>query len=148
MRSNRREFLKRSAAFGALASVPLSWSARTARAAVNSELTIAAIGVGGSRGAYGQGTWDSKHAAKHGRMIAVCDVDQVHMDEFNKSFDNKLKKYADYRQLLEREKPDIVVIGTPDHWHVPIAVAALHAGCDVYCEKPLTLTIEEGFQVR
>jgi myo-inositol 2-dehydrogenase / D-chiro-inositol 1-dehydrogenase len=41
-----------------------------------------------------------------------------------------------------------VTIGTPDHWHVPIAIAALHAGCDVYCEKPLTLTIEEGFRIR
>jgi predicted dehydrogenase len=148
MRSNRREFLKRSAAAGALASLPLSWGASRARADVNSELTIASIGVGGSRAAYAQGTWDSKAAAKHGRMIAVCDVDQVHMDEFNKIFDNRLKKYADYRELLEREKPDIVVIGTPDHWHVPISVAALRAGCDVYCEKPLTLTIEEGFQIR
>ena len=81
-------------------------------------------------------------------MIAVCDVDALHMDEFNKSFDNKLKKYADYRELFEKEKPDLVTIGTPDHWHVPIAIAAMRAGCDVYCEKPLTLTIEEGFQIR
>ena len=88
-------------------------------------------------------------AAQHARMIAVCDVDEVHMDEFN----DKLRQasssmYGDYRELLEKEKPDIVTIGTPDHWHVPIAIAALHAGCDVYCEKPLTLTIEEGFQIR
>ncbi len=70
------------------------------------------------------------------------------MDEFNAKFDNKLRCYADYREMLEQEKPQIVTIGTPDHWHVPIAIAALRAGCDVYCEKPLTLTIEEGFRIR
>jgi predicted dehydrogenase len=56
--------------------------------------------------------------------------------------------YTDYRQMLEREQPHIVTIGTPDHWHVPIAIAAMHAGCDVYCEKPLTLTIDEGKRIR
>ena len=56
--------------------------------------------------------------------------------------------YGDYRKMLEKEKPHIVTIGTPDHWHVPIAIAALQAGCDVYCEKPLTLTIDEGIRIR
>jgi len=150
MKSNRREFLKRSAAVGAVISVPFSWAAGHARGQdADSRLRIAAIGVGGSRGAYSQGTWVAKRAAQFGDMIAVCDVDDLHMAEFNNNhFANKLKTYRDYRELLEREKPDIVTIGTPDHWHVPIAVAALHAGCDVYCEKPLTLTIAEGFQVR
>jgi predicted dehydrogenase len=148
MRSSRREFLKRSAAAGALASVPLSWATKHARANVNEQLTVAAIGVGGSRGAYSQGGAVAKRAAKHGRMNAVCDVDALHMTEFNSAFENKLKMYADYRELLERQKPDVVTIGTPDHWHVPIAIAALRAGCDVYCEKPLTLTIDEGFQIR
>ena len=54
-------------------------------------------------------------------MVAVCDVDQVHMAEFNAKFNNKLKLHQDYRTLLEQEKPDVVTIGTPDHWHVPIA---------------------------
>lgn len=148
MKTNRREFLRRSAAVGAAAVVPVAWSAGRARADVNSQMTVAAIGVGGSRGAYSQGGAVARRAAHYARMVAVCDVDSVHMDEFNKGFENKLKKYVDYRELLEREKPDIVTIGTPDHWHVPIAIAAMHAGCDVYCEKPLTLTIEEGFQIR
>jgi predicted dehydrogenase len=56
--------------------------------------------------------------------------------------------YRDYRDLLAKEKPDVVTIGTPDHWHVPIAIAALQAGCHVYCEKPLTLTIDEGLAIR
>src|SRR5690606_1257288 len=105
--------------------------------------TIAAIGVGGSKSTYKRGTDIGRSAARFGRMIAVCDVYDVHNQEFNQHFDGKLAMYQDYRKLLETEKPDIVTIGTPDHWHVPIALDAMHAGCDVYCEKPLTLTIEE-----
>lgn len=149
MKSNRREFLKHSAAAGAAISMPFTWAAGRARADVNSQLTVAAIGVGGSRGAgFSQGTHIAHKAAQHARMIAVCDVDELHMSEFSGGFENKLKKYGDYRELLEKEKPDVVTIGTPDHWHVPIAIAAMRAGCDVYCEKPLTLTIEEGIKVR
>ncbi len=149
MQTNRREFLKRSAAAGAIASMPFSWAAGRARADVNSELTVAAIGLGGSRGAgFSQGANIARRAAQHARLVAVCDIDALHIAEFNAGFEHKLKTYADYRELLEREKPDIVTIGTPDHWHVPIAFAAMRAGCDVYCEKPLTLTIEEGFQIR
>jgi predicted dehydrogenase len=114
----------------------------------NSQLKLAAIGVGGSRGRYNQGGNIARKAANFAQMVAVCDVDQLHNEEFNKSFDGKLAMYQDYRKLLEKEKPDVVTIGTPDHWHVPIAIDALHAGCDVYCEKPLTLTIEQGFLIR
>ena len=148
MRTSRREFLKRSAAASAVVSLPFVSSRSQVRAQdVNSQLTVAAIGVGGSRGAIRRVARSGDGRRSTPRMIAVCDCDEVHMDEFNKQFENKLAKYADYRQLLEREKPDIVTIGTPDHWHVPIAIAALTAGCDVYCEKPLTLTIEEGIQI-
>lgn len=149
MKSSRREFFKRSAAAGALASIPYGWAqAKTATPKSNDKPTMAAIGVGGSRGAFSQGTGIAMRASQFGRMVAVCDVDVIHAAEFNNKFDNKLAMYGDYRRLLEREKPDIVTIGTPDHWHVPIAIAALEAGCDVYCEKPLTLTIEEGFRIR
>jgi predicted dehydrogenase len=149
MQPNRREFLKRSVATGALASVPYSWvQAKTSTPKSDDKLTVAAIGVGGSRGAYSQGGAIAMRASKLGRMVAVCDVDAVHTAEFNKKFDNKLTMYGDYRKMLEREKPQIVTIGTPDHWHVPIAISALEAGCDVYCEKPLTLTIAEGIRIR
>lgn len=149
MNATRRDFLKRSAAAGALVSTPYIWTSRYARAAdLNSQRTIAAIGVGGSRGRYNQGGGIARRAARLGKMIACCDVDDRHTAEFNKSFDGKLSLYRDYRELFEKEKPDVVTIGTPDHWHVPISIAALRAGCDVYCEKPLTLTIEEGIQIR
>ena len=149
MKSSRREFIKRSAAAGAIASVPFGAAyAKKAAPKEDSRPTVAAIGVGGSRGAFSQGAAIAMKASELGRMVGVCDVDVVHCAEFNGRFDNKLAMYTDYRKLLEREQPHIVTIGTPDHWHVPIAIAALRAGCDVYCEKPLTLTIEEGIRIR
>lgn len=145
--TTRREFLKQTAATGATLSVPFVWRDRQACAAATSELRIGAIGVGGSRGAYKQGAGIANRAAQFGQMVAVCDVDDLHTAEFNQKYDGKLNTYRDYREMLEKEKPDIVTIGTPDHWHVPISIAALRGGCDVYCEKPLTLTIEEGIEI-
>ena len=145
---SRREFLKRSAATGALISTPYIWTSRYAKARdLNSKPTVAAIGVGGSRGRYNQGGSIARKAAQLGTMIAVCDVDDLHTAEFNKDFEGKLNMYRDYRELIEKEKPDVVTVGTPDHWHVPISIAALRAGADVYCEKPLTLTIQEGIDI-
>ena len=147
--TTRREFLKTSAAAAAAISAPVSWSASQAVAQdVNSRPTVAAIGGGGSRGRYSRGGHVGRQAGGMGQMIAVCDVDQRHTTEFNARFKNQLKTYTDYRLLFEKEKPDLVTIGTPDHWHVPIAITALRAGCDVYCEKPLTLTIDEGIRIR
>src|SRR5262245_39479301 len=149
MNQDRREFFKRSAAAGALVTVPYVFAnAAKVIPKEDGKQTVAAIGVGGSRGAYSQGGGIARRAAQLGRMIAVCDVDAVHCAEFNAKFDHKLAMYSDYRKMLEREQPHIVTIGTPDHWHVPIAIAAMHAGCDVYCEKPLTLTINEGKKIR
>jgi len=148
MSNTRRSFLKKSAAAAAFA--PYIFTSSSLGASIyDDDLTVAAIGVGGSRGRYSRGGKVARMAAKLGKMIAVCDVDELHMDEFNaeEQFGGKLKKYVDYRKLIDTEKPDIVVIGTNDHWHVPIAIYALRAGCDVYCEKPLTLTIDEGKQI-
>ncbi|MFN5585478.1 MAG: Gfo/Idh/MocA family protein, partial [Planctomyces sp.] len=59
-----------------------------------------------------------------------------------------VEMFEDYRKLLDRKDIDVVTIVTPDHWHSKIAIEALRAGKDVYCEKPLTLTIDEGKQIR
>ena len=59
----------------------------------------------------------------------------------------KAEMYEDYRKLLDRKDIEAVTIGTPDHWHAKIALAALDAGKHVYCEKPLALTIDEGKQL-
>ena len=142
---SRRTFLQSMAAAGAAA--PFVWTDRSTVAEdLNSQLTFAAIGVGGP-GSFARGGKIARDAAKHARPVAVCEVDRNHANMFNDEFDNKLTVYKDYRKLLEKENIDFVTIGTPDHWHVPIAIAALRAGCDVYCEKPLTLTIDEGKQI-
>ena len=147
--SSRRDFLRKSTIAGAAIATPYIWTSSSSAAEdKNSKLTVACIGIGGSRGRYNRGRAVALQASKLGQMIAVCDCDQLHNEEFNKRFDGKLNEYTDYRKLFENEKPDIVTIGTPDHWHVPIALHALEAGCHVYCEKPLTLTIGEGKIIR
>lgn len=146
--STRRTFLKSTIATGALVSNPYIWTSSYVRAQdANSKRTIGSIGVGGRRGRYSRGGAVARQAAKLGRTIAVCDVDALHNEQFNEAFDGKLEMYTDYREMLDKSKPDVVTIGTPDHWHVPIAIAALRSGADVYCEKPLTLTIQEGIDI-
>ncbi|MEM6688008.1 MAG: Gfo/Idh/MocA family oxidoreductase [Planctomycetota bacterium] len=142
---SRRRFVQASAG---VAAAPLILGSGSAHAAGKTDLTVAAIGIGGSRGRYNRGRAIANGAAKFGQMIAVCDVDDLHAQEFNAAYDGKLNTYQDYRKLFENEKPDVVTIGTPDHWHVPIAIHALEHGAHVYCEKPLTLTIEEGELIR
>jgi len=144
VKPSRRDFLRTTAVASSAVAVSGSVQADDS----DKKLRLAAIGVGGSRGRYNRGGGIARDAAKYANMVAVCDVDDLHTAEFNKDFDGKLSMYRDYREMLEKEKPDVVTIGTPDHWHVPIAIAALRAGAHVYCEKPLTLTIDEGKQVR
>jgi predicted dehydrogenase len=84
------------------------------------------------------------HAAKFGDFLAVCDVDATHCERARTLAGGKSDCYEDYRHVLERNDIDAVTIVTPDHWHTPMAVAAMRAGKDVYCEKPLTLTVDEG----
>lgn len=146
--ASRREFLKNGVTAGTLAASSVWASPLLFGQSGNDGPTVAAIGVGGSRSTHKRGTDIAMKAAGFGRFIAVCDVDEMHNREFNQRFDDKLATYTDHRKLLEKEKPAVVTIGTPDHWHVPIAIDALRAGCDVYCEKPLTLTIEEGIRIR
>ena len=147
MDSSRRGFLKTTAAGTVIAAGTPAIGQDESK-----KLRLASIGVGGSRGRYNRGGSIARGAAKYATMVAVCDVDDRHTQEFAKEFDEKhglkLNTYRDYREMLEKEQPDVVTIGTPDHWHVPISIAALHAGAHVYCEKPLTLTIDEGKQIR
>ncbi len=80
-------------------------------------------------------------------VVALCDVWDEAVAKCRKRITNQsrdLKEYADHRVLLARKDIDAVLIGTPDHWHVPIAMDAVAAGKDVYVEKPLTFTIPEG----
>jgi predicted dehydrogenase len=77
-------------------------------------------------------------------IVAVCDVYEPHREEAKAKTAPKARDYLDYQDILSRNDIDAVVIGTPDHWHVPITTAAVRAGKDVYCEKPVTHTLEES----
>ncbi len=104
----------------------------------NSRLNVGAIGVGG------RGTDDGRTAAVLGNLVACADVHLGNARRFAAPYKEKCKVYQDYRDLLARQDIDVVTIGTPDHWHVKIAIDAMKAGKHVYCEKPLTLTVAEG----
>ena len=107
----------------------------------NARPRIGCIGQGG------MGTGDARAASRYGDILAVCDVDRAHAEEAKRDprrGKGKADIYEDYRKLLDRKDIDVVTISTPDHWHVRIAIAALKAGKDIYCQKPLTLTIDEG----
>jgi predicted dehydrogenase len=98
----------------------------------------------------GMGKGDARAIKKYGDIVAFCDVDSSHAEGAREDKNIGAGKgdiYEDYRRLLDRNDIDLVTISTPDHWHTRIAIAALRAGKDVYCQKPLTLTIDEGKQL-
>ncbi len=143
---NRRHFLRRSAASllagSALGFLPTANS--SAAKPLPSKLDRCGIGTIGMR--Y-QGSVIAEKAAAYGDIVAICDVDRQIADKAREQFGGQATLYADYRQLLDRSDVDVVTIGTPDHWHTAMVIHAVRAGKDVYCEKPLTLTVEEGKQL-
>ncbi|HXG34489.1 MAG TPA: Gfo/Idh/MocA family oxidoreductase [Bryobacteraceae bacterium] len=82
------------------------------------------------------------------QVVALCDVDDNQLNpaaaEVEKLTPDRPRKYKDYRDLLEKEKPEIAIVATPDHWHALITIAAVQAGAHVYVEKPVGHTIREG----
>ncbi len=116
---------------------PLFVPARVLRGAPGNTLNLAGIGVGGVGRSYLEGCAGEN-------IAALCDVDTKYAARTFEKYPNA-KRYTDYRVLLEKEKNiDGVVIGTPDHTHALIALAAMRLGKAVYCAKPLTRTIAES----
>ncbi len=139
MSITRRNFLKSSVAAGLAFGFPNILTAE-----IDKKYRTALIG---------SGWWGmniGRVAAKSGecKMVALCDVDSNFLDpaadEMEKLTGEKPKKYKDYRELLEKEKPDIAIVATPDHWHPLIMIAAVKSGAHVYVEKPISHTIMEG----
>lgn len=153
---NRRNFLKRTSVAAAAASfVPYVFtSARSVRAqAASDRLQIGYVGLGG------MGRGDANDFTRLGDVVAIADVDSEYGLARTLGDQNIGKKvngqkigqpdaYKDYRRILERKDIDIVGISTTDAWHVKIAIEALQAGKHVFCQKPLTLTLEEGQLIR
>lgn len=144
-RHNRRNFLRTATGLAAASASAPYWFSHSALAyadepkSKNDRPLFGAIGVGG------QGRGIAGNATRFADLVAICDVDRSHAEQSNKEqAGGKAELYDDYRKLLERKDIEAVTIGTPDHWHTAIALAAMRAGKDVYCEKPLTLTIHEG----
>jgi predicted dehydrogenase len=98
----------------------------------------------GSIGMRYQGTVIALKAQDYGDIVAICDVDRNVREQARAGFGSTPAIYEDYRKLLDRKDIDVVTIGTPDHWHTKMVIDACRAGKDVYVEKPLTLTIDEG----
>jgi predicted dehydrogenase len=140
MSHTRRQFLTTSAAAAAI------WTAAPFihGATKNAAYRTALIGTGW----WGMNILRETLAAGHSRMAALCDVDadalEVSADEVASLTSDQPKLYRDYRELLDRERPDVVIIATPDHWHALQTIAALKAGAHVYVEKPTGHTIGES----
>src|SRR3990170_1962095 len=129
--AHRRRFLQTSLA---VAGLPLILPSRVFGA--NERLNIGVIGVGG------RGAGDLAGVAGE-NIVALCDVDDNILGGAAAKFP-QAEKYNDYRTLLEQKNLDAVVIATPDHHHAPATLRALRRGLHVYCEKPLTHTVEEA----
>jgi predicted dehydrogenase len=140
---SRRTFVKTSAlAAGAVALTPANYSRA---AGANDRIRIGVIGVGGM-GTGHVGSLMKKSEAENIQVVAVSDVYQRRITRAKNIC--KGDGYMDYRQLLERKDVDAVLIATPDHWHAKISIDAMDAGKHVYCEKPMTHTVEQALQVR
>lgn len=141
-RPTRRSFLSSSStvAAGALAGLPLTSSAMMQD---KPRAKVERLGVG-SIGLRYQGSVIANKAAMYGDIVAVCDVDKNVRDPIKAAFGSTPRDFENYQDLLKRKDVDVVTIGAPDHWHTKMVIDACRAGKDVYCEKPLTLTIDEG----
>ena len=152
--TNRRSFLRTATAASSALALPLWWRRAHGDDLANDRLTLGAIGtsVYGDRYAGqgeqpGRGMTIALQAATLGDTVAVADVNLYHGHFFADQLGKPIEVHQDYRRLLDRQDIDAVTIGTPDQWHTKIAIDAMRSGKHVYCEKPLTLTVDEGKQL-
>jgi len=106
----------------------------------NERIRVGAIGTGGRC----QFLLSLLNQLEGNEIVACCDVYEPHRLQAKERYAKGATDYLDYHEVLDRKDIDAVVIGTPDHWHVPLLTAAVRAGKDAYCEKPVTHTIEES----
>ena len=152
MKLNRRDFLKKTAFAASAFTIPsIVPSTVFGKTAPSNKVNIGCIGVGNR----GSGLMKNALYNSQGRVVAVSDCFASRrqgaintINDIYKTEDSGAKAYADFRQLLAREDIDAVTVATPDHWHVPIAIAAVKAGKDLYLEKPLGVSLDEAYILR
>ncbi len=143
---DRRDFLKTASTVTAGLGVARSLSARPAKSAgrilgANDRINIGVIGVGG-RGAYVAREFSKASEKENTQILAVCDVYEKRKKRAAEV--HKADGYLDYREVVNRNDIDGVLVATPDHWHATIALEAMDRGKDVYLEKPMCHTIDEA----
>lgn len=149
----RRNFLKDSvgragtaaAMWQGLASVGFSTTARSAARiqGANDRIRLGAIGTGGRA----RGLMNQLKKLPGNSQVAICDVYEPNLSQAAEVAGLEVKQYKDYRALLDSKEVDAVVIGSPDHWHKQMTIDAVRAGKDVYVEKPISHSIEEGAEM-
>jgi hypothetical protein len=134
---SRRNFLKTTSLGGAA----LMYGGVSRAASANSKLNVAAVGVGGK----GKSDLTSVASSPYVNIVALCDIDESkdHLGWAAEAYP-QAKRYFDWRKMLEQSDIDAVIVATPDHMHAPISLAAMALGKHVYCEKPLSHTVEEA----
>jgi predicted dehydrogenase len=142
--TSRREFLTTAAA-GAGIGVPLLAGAAKppAKTSANDKVQIALIGCGGM----GQGDAHSSTATGLTKLVAACDCYDGRLTHMKEVYGPQIFTTRNYEEILARKDIDAIIIGTPDHWHSRISIAAMNAGKDVYCEKPMVQHIDDGAPV-
>ena len=141
-RATRRDFLKQSALAGVGFWVGTS-SVTAAVRSPNEKLNFAGIGVGG------KGSSDIDQCAPFGNIVAICDIDENHLNAKARRFP-QAKKYTDFREMFAEmgDRIDAVTVSTPDHTHAVASITAMKLGKHVYCQKPLTHSVYEARQMR
>jgi predicted dehydrogenase len=144
-RMNRREFMQRSALGTAAVGMALSDSEAKPRDSVtpvpaSEKITVGMIGVG----ARAQELLSATLSLPDTEVVGVCDAYKGRIERALERTQRRAKVYKDYREILANKSIDTVIIATPDHWHATMAVEAVRAGKDVYIEKPMTYTVDEG----
>jgi predicted dehydrogenase len=138
-RKNRRQFLQTTAAAGAGFWVAGGVAGRSVYALAISDVRFGCIGIDG------KGSSDTGDAARHGKVVAICDVDDQKLSKAASTY-KEAKKFHDYREMLDKYGGDIdaVTVSTPDHNHAPASVMAMRMGKHCFCQKPLTHSIYEA----
>ncbi len=138
---NRREFAKTVLRAGVAPFAILSSGLGTGCSRISSpDIGIGFIGLGNR----GRQLSEQLRRIARGRIVAAADVDADHRRALVSELPETIPTFTDYRELLDRKDVDAVIISTPDHWHTLQVIHSCHAGKDVFCEKPMTFSIEEG----